>query len=85
MRARQMECVEANLQEEIEHALAARRRHGAAERKQSFCGLSPTHARRVPPPGVRALLEPGRGRFCARISSTRPIRSFSFRTRGSTP
>ncbi|SRR5208282_2521984 len=29
MRARQMECIEANLQEEIEHALAARHRHGA--------------------------------------------------------
>jgi hypothetical protein len=59
MRARQMKCVESDLQELIEYDLAAWHRHVAAARQQLFCDLQPADARRVPPPDVCVLLEPG--------------------------
>ena len=60
MRARQMKSVEADHEEKIEHHLAAADGDAAARRQHPGRYFFPGRAPRVPPPTVRALLEPRR-------------------------
>ena len=60
MGARQMKPVEADHEEKIEHHLAAADGDAAARRQHPGRYLFPGRAPRVPPPTVRALLEPRR-------------------------
>jgi hypothetical protein len=60
MRARQMKPVKADHEEEIEHHLAAAYGHAAARRQHPSRCFFPGDAPRVPPPTVRAPLDPRR-------------------------
>src|SRR5271154_1030593 len=60
VRAGEMKPVKTDHKEEIEHHLAAAYRDEAALRQQPSRYFFPSYAPRVPPPTVRALLEPRR-------------------------